>query len=214
MGTILYEVNFGGDTGPTHKEWWTISSDGSHAMKLTLSDDFSPKGFTSDGKSLYGTWKVSKLDQLAIFPLVEGKAAAVPSTVVLLPRGIRWAKSSPDGKRFAITADPRTPDPLQDVRHLQEPEQTSLYVVNVDGTSGQWWCSNLKNVSEVAWNPDATSLALLSPSPRIGHHDVRTGIDVCSASGTAHVADPILQAASDGLTTDARLRFSPRRPPF
>src|SRR5215472_6426104 len=50
-GTILYQVNFGGATGPTHKEWWTTSADGSHAMKLTLSDDFSPKGFTSDGKS-------------------------------------------------------------------------------------------------------------------------------------------------------------------
>jgi len=199
-GTILYQANFGGDTGPTHKEWWTISSDGSHATKLTLSEDFSPKGFTADGKSLYGTWKVNKLGQLAVFPLAEGKAAAVPSTVALLPRGIQSATPSPDGKRFAVIADPRLPDPLEDVRHVQEPEQTSLYVVNVDGTGGQWWCSNLKSIAEIAWNPDATSLALLSPSPRIGHHDVRTGIDVCGASGTTHVADIPNSASSIGWT--------------
>jgi dipeptidyl aminopeptidase/acylaminoacyl peptidase len=202
-GTILYRVNFGGETGPTHKEWWTISSDGNHAMKLTLSEDFSPKGFTGDGKSLYGTWKVNKLDQLAIFPLSQGKAAAVPSTVVLLPRGIQSATPSPDGKRFAIIADPRLPDPLEDVRHVQEPEQTSLYIVNVDGTGGQWWCSNLKSISEIAWNPDATSLALLSPSPRIGHHDVSTGVDVCSASGAKHVTD-ISAASSIGWTANGR----------
>lgn len=180
-GTILYQVNFGGDTGPTHKEWWTISSDGSHATKLTLSEDFSPRGFTRDGKSLYGTWKINKLGQLAVFPLSEGKAASVPTTVVLLPRGINSAMAAPDGKRFAVIADPRLPDPLEDVRRVQQSEQTSLYVVNADGTGGQWWCSNLKSISEIAWNPDATSLALLSGSPRIGRHDVSTAIDVCGA---------------------------------
>jgi dipeptidyl aminopeptidase/acylaminoacyl peptidase len=203
-GTILYQVNFGGDTGPTHKEWWTISSDGNHATKLTLSEDFSPRGFTSDGKSLYGTWKVNKLGQLAVFPLAQGQAAVVPSTVVLLPRGIQLATPSPDGKRFAIIADPRLPDPLEDVRHVQEPEQTSLYVVNVDGTGGRWWCSNLKSISEIAWNPDGTSLALLSPSPRIGHHDVCTGIDVCGASGARHVADIPNSASSIGWTDSGR----------
>ncbi len=188
-GTILYQVNFGGDAGPTHKEWWTVSPDGSHSKKLTLPEGFSPRGFTHDGQSLYGTWKVNKLGQLAIFPVKNGEAAAVPSTVVLLPRGIQSATPSPDGKHFAIVADPRSPDPLEDVRHVQEPDQTSLYVVNVDGTSGQWWCGNLKGISEIAWNGDATSLALLSPSPRIGRHDVSTGVDVCSATGARHVAD-------------------------
>jgi len=188
-GTILYQVNFGGDAGPTHKEWWTVAADGSHAKQLTLPADFSPKGFTGDGQSLYGTWKVNKQGQLAIFPVKNGEAAAVPSTVVLLPRGIESAMPSPDGKRFAIVADPRSPDPLEDVRHVQEPDQTSLYVVNVDGTGGQWWCANLKGISEIAWNADATSLALLSPSPRIGRHDVSTGVDVCSATGARHVSD-------------------------
>jgi dipeptidyl aminopeptidase/acylaminoacyl peptidase len=188
-GTILYQVNFGGDAGPTHKEWWTVAADGSHAKKLALPEDFSPRGFTRDGHSLYGAWKVNKLGQLAIFPVKNGEAAAVPSTVVLLPRGIQSATPSPDGKRFAIVADPRSPDPLEDVRHVQEPDQTSLYVVNVEGTGGQWWCSNLKGISEMAWNADATSLALLSPSPRIGRHDVTSAVDVCSATGARHVAD-------------------------
>jgi len=187
--TILYLVTFGGDQGPTHKEWWTIAPDGSHATKLNLPEDFSPKGFTGDGQSLYGTWKVNKLGQLAVFPVKDGKTASVPSTVVLLPRGISSAMPSPDGQRFAIVADPRAPDPLDDVRHVQEPDQTSLYVVNADGTGGQWWCGNLKGVSEEAWNADGTSLAVLSSLPRIGHHDVSTAIDLCSATGTHHVAD-------------------------
>jgi len=40
-----------------------------------------------------------------------------------------------------------------------------------------------------AWNPDGQSLAVLSQLPRIGHHNVSTAIDVCTASGARHVAD-------------------------
>jgi dipeptidyl aminopeptidase/acylaminoacyl peptidase len=201
-GTILYQVNFGGDSGPTHKEWWTIAADGSHAVKLVLPEEFSPKGFTHDGHGLYGAWKVNKLEQLAIFSLEDGKAAAVPSTVVLLPRGIQTAKPSPDGKRFAIISDPRLPDQLEEVRHVYEPDQTSLYVVNADGTGGQWWCSDLKSISEMAWSADANSIALLSASPRIGHHDVTTSIDVCNATDNRHLTDIPNAAGSIGWTND------------
>ena len=73
-------------------------------------------GFTADGGKLYGAWKVNKQRQLAIFPLRDHKAATVPSTVVLLPRGIASVAASPDGKRFAIVADPRPMDISEDVR--------------------------------------------------------------------------------------------------
>ncbi len=195
-GTILYVVTFGGETGPTHREWWTIQPDGSHATKLDLPEGFSPMGFTRDGHSLYGSWDVNHLGQFAIFPLKDGKAAPVPTTVVLLPRGIDSALPTPQGNQFAIVADPRPPDPLDDVRHVWEPDQSGIYVVKADGTGGAWWCSSLKYVSAsvlgggagaLAWSADGQSLAVLSDLPRIGHHNVTTDIDVCSASGATHI---------------------------
>jgi hypothetical protein len=118
--------------------------------------------------------------------------------MVLLPRGIQSAAPSPQGTRFAIIADPRPPDPLADTRHVAEPDESSLYVVNANGTDGAWWCPTLTNLSggldsgasgAAAWNPDGDSLAALSGLPRIGHHNVSTAIDVCSASGSRHVTD-------------------------
>jgi dipeptidyl aminopeptidase/acylaminoacyl peptidase len=189
-GTILYHLTFGGEKGPTLNEWWTIAADGSHAAKLEVTDDFSPMGFTSDGDKLYGAWKVNKQRQLAIFPVQDHKASTVPSTVVLLPRGIASAAASPDGKRFAIVADPRPADALEDVRHVVEPQQSSLYVVNADGTMGTWWCRGLTSVEGApVWSADGSSLALLSVSPHIGHHDVSSAIDVCSATGARHVTN-------------------------
>jgi dipeptidyl aminopeptidase/acylaminoacyl peptidase len=189
-GTILYHVTFGGEKGPTHNEWWTIAADGSQAAKLEISDDFSPMGFMADGGKLYGAWKVNKQRQLAIFPLQDHKASTVPSTVVLLPRGIESAEASPDGKRFAIVADPRPVDGLEDVRHVAEPPQSSLYVVNADGTMGASWCSGLKSIEgEPVWNADGSSLVLLSVSPHLGHHNVSSAIDVCSGTGAQHVTD-------------------------
>jgi dipeptidyl aminopeptidase/acylaminoacyl peptidase len=189
-GTILYRVGFGGEKGPSHTEWWTIGPDGSQAAKLQLSDDFSPMGFTADGTKLYGAWKVNKQRQLAIFPLADHRAAAAPSTVVVLPRGISSAVASPDGKRFAILADPRPPDELEDVRHVLEDDPSSLYVVNNDGTGGAWWCSGLKSIADrPAWSSDGESVALLSQLPHIGYHRVNAAIDVCNATGARHVAD-------------------------
>ncbi len=202
-GMILYHVTFGAEKGPTRDEWWTIEADGSQAAKLEVSDDFSPMGFTADGGKLYGAWKVNKQLQLAIFPLHEHKAATVPSTVVLLPRGIGSVAASPDGKRFAIVADPRPMDISEDVRHVVEPPQSSLYVVNVDGTMGSWWCSGLTSIEGApAWSVDGTSLVLLSISPRIGHHNVSAGIDVCNGTGARHVTD-VANAASGVAWTNS-----------
>jgi dipeptidyl aminopeptidase/acylaminoacyl peptidase len=189
-GTILYHLTFGGEKELTLNQWWTIAADGSHAAKLEVTDDFTPMGFTSDGDKLYGAWKVNKQRQLAIFPLLDHKASTVPSTVVLLPRGIASATASPDGKRFAIVADPRPADASEDVRHVVEAQQSSLYVVNSDGAMGAWWCRGLTSVEGApVWSPDGSSLALLSVSPHIGRHDVSSAIDVCSATDARHVTD-------------------------
>jgi dipeptidyl aminopeptidase/acylaminoacyl peptidase len=198
-GTILYNVTHGAEKGPTQTEWWTVGADGKNAKKLDVPEGFRPSGFTKDGQSLYGGWKVNDHQQFAIFPMKDGKVANAPETVVVLPRGIESAIPSPDGKRFAITADPRQPDPMDNVRHVQEPGETSLYIVNADGTAGSWWCKDLKYISgtltvgggasAAAWNADSQSLAVLSQTPRIGHHEVASMIDTCSASGTRHVTD-------------------------
>jgi dipeptidyl aminopeptidase/acylaminoacyl peptidase len=198
-GTILYSVAFGAEKGPTHTEWWTIGADGNNAKKLEVPDGFHPMGYTRDGQGLYGGWKVNDHQQFAVFGLKDGKLATAPSTVVVLPRGVGSASPSPDGKRFAMTADPREPDAKDSMRHVQEPEETSLYVVNADGTGGAWWCKDLKYISgtitvgggasAAAWSADSNSLAVLSQVPRIGHHEVGSTIDVCNASGTRHVTD-------------------------
>jgi dipeptidyl aminopeptidase/acylaminoacyl peptidase len=198
-GTILYSVTFGAEKGPTHTDWWTIGADGNNAKKLEMPDGFHPMGFTRDGQGLYGGWKVNEHQQFAVFAMKDGKLASAPTTIVVLPRGVGSASPSPDGKRFAMTADPREPDAKDSMRHVQEPEETSLYVVNADGTGGAWWCKDLKYISgtitvgggasAAAWSADSNSLAVLSQVPRIGHHEVGSTIDVCSAAGAKHVAD-------------------------
>jgi dipeptidyl aminopeptidase/acylaminoacyl peptidase len=196
---ILYSVAYGAEKGRTHDEWWMMYADGSNQKKLDVPEGFHPMGFTRNGQGLYGGWKVNEHQQFAVFGLKDGKLAAAPSAVVVLPRGVESASPSPDGKQFAMTADPREPDPMDETRHVQEPDQTSLYVVNADGTGGAWWCANLKNISgtltvgggagAAAWSMDSSSLAVLSQVPRVGHHEVASAIDVCNASGARHVVD-------------------------
>ncbi len=173
---ILYQVSFGAEKGKTNHEWHLIHPDGRDARKLDLPADFTPSGFTRDGKALYGSFKLNNVPQFAIFTLQSVNAKATPITTFMLPRGIAGALPSPDGSRFAILADPRSPDEHPDVHTVIEPDQTSLYVVKADGTGGQWWCSNLKDLSggiapgggnqAVAWSPAGDSLATLSMTPK------------------------------------------------
>ncbi len=211
---ILYQVSFGAEKGKTNHEWHLIHPDGSDARKLDLPADFTPSGFTRDGKGLYGSFKLNNVPQFAIFALEKANEKSTPVTTVMLPRGITGALPSPDGSRFAILADPRQADEHPDVHTIVEPDQTSLYVMKADGTGGQWWCSDLKDLSggiapgggsqAIAWSPDGDSLATLSMTPKIGYHYVRAFVDVCSVSGARRLAEIPNSAGGIGWTNDGK----------
>jgi dipeptidyl aminopeptidase/acylaminoacyl peptidase len=188
----LYRVHSGGPKGPDNIEWHLIAPTGGESRKLNIPDKFKPAGFTRDGSGLYGTYEVNKMAQLATLPLAPpntaAAAAATPVPLTALPKGIHFATISPDGSHYAILADPRLPDPLADVHTVIEAEPTSLYVVAADGSGGSWWCPTLHDISEVAWSQDGSSIAVLSATPKIGFHYVRSFIDVCSATNARHIA--------------------------
>jgi dipeptidyl aminopeptidase/acylaminoacyl peptidase len=199
--TILLKVTWGGEKGPSNEEWRLIGTDGTNPRKLDLPEHFTPYGFTKDGASLYGSYEVNKLPQFAVFPLAAMKKSTTPALLVALPAGISSALLSPDGSRFAILASPTPPDDLDGVHTVVEPERTSLYVVGADGTGGRWWCPDLKNIADnagagntggsgaIAWAPSGAGLAVLSATPKIGYHYVRSFLDVCTAEGSRHVAE-------------------------
>ncbi len=201
--SILYRVDVGANRGPTTYEWRLIGFDGGAGRRLDLPDRFTPYGFTRDGAALYGAFEVNRVRQLAVFPLEGLSATQMPTLAIFVPSGIHSAVISPDGSKFAILASPRPPDPLADVHDVIQPEQTSLYVVNTDGTGGSWWCPVLKTIADtglsgtaIAWAPDSGSIAVLSQTPKIGFHEVKSFVDVCRGSGVQHVAE-IPNAASD-----------------
>lgn len=188
---ILYRVRFGAPKGPDNFEWHLIAPTGGESQKLTIPDKFRPAGFMRDG-SLFGTYEVNKQAQLATLalapPNTAAAAAATPVAITSLPRGVHGASISPDGSHFAILADPRLPDPLDEVHTVIEAEPTSLYVVGADGSGGAWWCPALHDVGEVAWSQDGSSIAVLSTTPKIGFHYVKSFIDICNSTGARHVA--------------------------
>jgi dipeptidyl aminopeptidase/acylaminoacyl peptidase len=183
--TVLYGVTFGGPKGPTQNEWHLIAVDGTNARRLSLPEHFVPAGFTQDGTALYGTLPVEHRSQLAVVPLAMGQ----PTITMALPSGIRSAVISPDGSRFAVLADPRPPDPLAETRTVVASDEISLYVMNRDGSKGSWWCPELKHISNIAWSADGSAIAVLSQTPKLGYHDVRTSVDVCRASGARRLAE-------------------------
>jgi dipeptidyl aminopeptidase/acylaminoacyl peptidase len=185
--TILYGVRFVGEKGPIKWEWRLVDSSGENNRKLDLPESFRPEGFTKDGHALYGSYQVDKKGQLGIVPL-DAKSNQ-PTQIVALPNGVESAMISPDGTKFALTANPRPEDPLNEVRHVAENEETSLYVVSASGRDGAWWCPELKDVSEFAWSADGGQIAVLTEVQKIGHHDVTSAIYVCSASGARKVVD-------------------------
>jgi hypothetical protein len=190
--SVLYRVRFGGNKGPNNTEWQLIAAAGGESRNLNVPEKFQPTGFTRDGAALYGMDEVNKMAQLATLALAPANtpagAAATPVPLTALPRGIHSALISPNGSHYAILADPRLPDPLADIHTVIEAEPTSLYVIGTDGSGTAWWCPALRDMVEIAWSHDGTSIAVLSQTPKIGFHYVRSFIDVCSAAGPRHVA--------------------------
>ncbi|HUO13663.1 MAG TPA: prolyl oligopeptidase family serine peptidase [Verrucomicrobiae bacterium] len=189
---ILYRVRYGGAKGPDKIEWHMIPIVGGESRHLMIPETFKPAGFTRDGSALYGLYEVDHKLQVATFPLAApntaAAAAATPTPLTALPRGVHSAHISPDGAHYAILADPRLPDPLAEVHTIIEAEPTSLYVIAADGSGGGWWCGDLHNIGEISWSEDGSSIAVLSQTPKIGFHYVRSFIDVCSANGAKHIA--------------------------
>ena len=181
--TILYGVSWDGDKGPVKHEWRLIGANGGGDRKLDVPDSFEPAGFTKDGAALYGLYGINEQRQLGIISLAPGGI----TRTIGLPSGIRSAILSPDGARFAILADPRKKDPLASIHTVVENDQTSLYVIDADGTGGAWWCPQLHDVNAIAWSADGARIAVLSSTPKIGHHDVRSFIDICGAGGARHL---------------------------
>jgi dipeptidyl aminopeptidase/acylaminoacyl peptidase len=184
--TILYQVSFDGTSGPANKrEWHLMDASGENARKLDLPENFVPAGFTKEGSALYGVYPVAKLGQLAIVPLSEGK----PTQILALPSGIHSATISPDGSRFAVLADPRKKDPLAEVHTVVENDENSLYVVGAGGSDGGWWCPTLKDITDIAWSADGSQIAVVTQWPKMGHHELHSFVDVCTAAGARRLAE-------------------------
>jgi dipeptidyl aminopeptidase/acylaminoacyl peptidase len=188
--SILYQVISDGTSGPVNKhDWHLIDISGENSRKLDLPEHFEPAGFTKDGGALYGIQPIDKLPQLAIVPLLRPQQQVAPTQILALPEGIHSATISPDGSRFALLGDPRERDPLAEVRTIVENDQTSLYVVAANGSGGGWWCAGLKNITDIAWSPDSSQIAVVTQWPKIGHHDVRAFVDICNPSGARRIAE-------------------------
>lgn len=181
---ILYHVGHGVDKGITADEWWTIRPDGSGARRLTFPTGFHPSGFMPNG-GFFGTYAhKGKEPQVAV---AAGESQTM-RVLTNLPRGIGAITISPDGSRVAALASNEPADPLAGIRTVVENDISTPYVVNADGTGGRWWCPSHAYVSQVAWSPDGRSLALLSQTPKIGHHEVHSFVDVCGAGTSRRVA--------------------------
>src|ERR1700676_2341142 len=183
--SILYNVTFDGDKGPAKNEFRVVDVSGENGRKLDLPANFEPSGFTKDGAALFGVYEVEKKGQLAVVPLSSGR----PTQILALPNGIRAASISPDGARFAVLADPAAKDPLAEVHHVIENDVSSIYAVGVNGGDGAWWCPELKSITDIAWSPDGSQLAVVTQSPKIGNHDFRTTINVCGPGGARRVTE-------------------------
>jgi dipeptidyl aminopeptidase/acylaminoacyl peptidase len=182
---VLYQVSFDGTKGLVKHEWHLVDISAENSRKLELLDAFEPAGFTKDGGALFGSYEVDKKGQLGIVPIGGTK----PTQIISLPNGIQGTWISPDGSKFAFTSDPRPADPLVDVRHVAENDTKSIYVAGASGLEGAWWCPELKDVAALAWFADSSQLAVVTQYQKIGHHDVRSSLWVCSSSGARKVAD-------------------------
>ncbi|MGA8073547.1 MAG: S9 family peptidase [Candidatus Acidiferrales bacterium] len=190
---VLYDVSHAGVKGPRAHEWRLIDVSGGNSRKLELSEHFTPSGFTKEGDSLYGIEEIEKLGRLSIVPLAAGK----PTITLSFPSGVHSAFISPDGTRLAVLANPEAKDPLAEAHHVVEDAQTSLYVVGVHGEKGAWWCPALNYIGDIAWSLDGREIAVVTATPKIGHHDLHSYIDVCSPSGARRISE--IASATAGI---------------
>ena len=182
--SVLFVVSYQGEKGPAKREWHLIATSGDNDRKLALPEPFTPAGFMPDGQALFGTYRVDRKPQLGIVPL----GGSEPTRTIALPNGVGAAALSPDGARFAFLSDPRPADPLAEVRHVVANDVRNLYIVGTDGSGGSWWCPELTDISEYAWSPDGSRIAVVTQLQKIGHHDVSATISVCRADGVRKVA--------------------------
>jgi len=199
-GDVLYRVIHGAKSGGDVIEWHAITLQGSNDRKLDIPDKFNPTGFTKDG-DLYGTFEINGTPQIATFDFDHISASSLPKSVIFLPFTANSITISPDGNRFAILANPNSPPRDTKIKSVIQPSQTSLYVVDASGANGKWWAPELKNVAQIAWNPDSGSIAILSSTPKIGYHYVKSDLDVCDGVHQTHVAQ-IANAVSDVAWTN------------
>src|SRR5215469_5174359 len=200
--TVLYVVEHFDLSGPAKNEWHTISSADTRDQKLNVPETFNPTGFMPDGASLFGTYRVGGSRSLAIVPLTDLARRASgdsvkPSRILSISSDMHAPVISPDGKRFAVLADPQAKDTLASVRMVVENGEQGVYVLGVDGSDGGWWCPSLNHIGQVSWTPDGSRLAIVSGTPHYGHHEVRSTIDLCGRDGVKHVAD--VAAPTSGL---------------
>lgn len=152
--TALYRAFYFKGTGPRKVEWHTIDVSGDHERTLNVPEQFSPVVFMPHGDALYGVDRISAAWALTIVPLDSSK----PVRVFDLPSDIHDPVISPDGRRFAVLADPHARDSLAGVCTVVENDRTSVYVLNADGSDGAWWCSNLEDITQVVWAPEGGRL--------------------------------------------------------
>lgn len=191
--TILYDSTYSGVKGPRVHEWRLVDITGENSRKLDLPEHFTPSGFTKDGEAIFGIEEIEKRGQLIVVPLAQGKL----TQILTLPGGIHSAAISPDGTRFAVLANPAPKDLLADVHHVVENDLTALYVVGVHGENGGWWCPALNTITDISWSLDGREIAVVTSFPKIGHHDVQSFVDVCSAAGARRVGE--FASATAGL---------------
>ncbi len=199
---VLYVVQHFDLSGPAQYEWHTIDPAGTHDQKLNVPDSFNPTGFMPDGQSLFGTYRIAGSRSVAIVPLGDLLARAnadtlKPSRIFSISSDVHTPVISPDGKRFAILADPESKDSLASVHTVVENGEQGLYVLGVDGSDGSWWCPTLNHVDQVSWTPDGSRLVVVSGTPRYGHHEAHSTIDLCGREGVKRVAD--VGAPTSGL---------------
>jgi dipeptidyl aminopeptidase/acylaminoacyl peptidase len=182
---VLYDIAYFEERGPRKQEWHEIGVGGEGDHKLDLPPHFAPSGYMPDGMALYGAQEVDGAEQLAVVPL----AAGAPVRILALPSGVQGGSLSPDGKRFAVLSDPRPKDTQRGVRTVVENGETSVYVMDVDGGHGSWWCPTLQHAGSAVWSPDGARLVISGDTPHIGHHEAHGFIDVCDQSGDKRVAE-------------------------